>query len=1128
MISGFMKNLNQRLQNKALWLTLIALLGMAIPALAQDAGTGTISGTVSDQKHSLVAGATVTITSTDNGARRVVESSTAGSFTAAFLKPGHYELTVTAQGFAKVERKNLTLMVGQVASIDLELPVASATDTVVITADAPLLDTEKVGTSQEIGQQMLSNLPINGRRFDQVVLLTPNVAPDGNSGLISYRGVSGLYNSNLIDGASNNQAFFSEARGRAIGAPYVYSTDAVQEFQTATSSYGAEFGQAAGGQINAVTKSGTNQIHGDLFYYLRYPALNALDPFTKLSSGFSQNAAIKDQLLTQLVHQQHQFGGSVGGPIIPNKLFYFLTYDGFRKVTPILYMPNYDLTKFTCPAQLTADQCSSAIAYLDGSATGMFGMKNEGTFPRQIKQDIFFPKFDWQLNDANHISAEFNWQNFNEPNGYNGSSAVAGGGATQNGTANFHERFGILNWTDAINATTVNQFTFQGSRDLETATSNTGGPAVAITGIESYGETSALPRGAFPDEYRYQFVDVLSKTLGKNDLKVGTDISLIHDHIQNLFQGDGSYTYNSNMSGLTDSTAGNLTDWMLDVYQVATATNPGQHYTQFTQVVDPITKTGIDDFWGENMSFFVQDRYKISPKLQVSGGVRYDTQIIGAPPKPNTTSDLAKLYTSTMHTNKMAFQPRVGFSYQAWKTGVIRGGYGIFVGLTSNSTFYTVRAENGVYQQQFTSKMVSSNGVYSPNQSWAPSNMEVLVTPPGPALTAPFTCTATTAGGGCGNGVVTPTAMMSDISSLTAPKLSFRGLDPNYTNPVSHSFDINLEQALPYHSSITLSYVGNRATHLPYFIDRNIDPSVKTTKTYSVVDATGAVTMTVSTPYYTSRVQTAHNSVLVGFSGLNSWYNSFAASLKKPFSNGFELLANFTYANARDNGQVSGVNGTFNGTDTPLDPYNVKGEYATSDLNMKARFTAVAVYSPKIESTIAPVKMAVNGWSLSGSFTAQSGNPVTARMSNAPSSDSLDGGLTNASVNLNNSSENGRVPQFARNAFAGPGVHNLDMRLSREFAVYKGTKLQFMAEAFNVANHANTLSVYTSYSTFVAAGKTYGPKTAPLTCPASATDGCLVPYSVASSTSPQFMSPASTNSMIFGPRQAQFSAKFLF
>jgi hypothetical protein len=1087
----------------------IALLAAfsGVFAAAQDAGFGAISGTVTDSTHSVVNGATITVIQTDTGIKRELKSTSEGTYSASFLKPGHYEVTVSAAGFAKVDRKNLAVLVGQILAVDAELPVAGGQDTVTITGDVPLIDTEKVGASQEIGQEMLSSLPINGRRFDEVVLMTPNVAPDGTSGLIAYRGVSGLYNTNLIDGANNNQAFFSEARGRSIGAPYVYSTDSIQEFQSATSSYGAEFGQAAGGQINAISKSGTNQYHGDLFYDLRYPDLNALDPYTKSLSSITTNPALQKAYYSQPVHQQQQFGGSVGGPILRDKLFFFLTYDGFRKVNPIFYLSNFNFSSATCPAPITATQCQAAINYLNGTTAGMFGLKTQGTFPRLIKQDIFFPKIDWQVNEKNHVSAEFNWQDFNEPNGYNGSNTVTNGSVTQNGTSNFHERFGILNWTSVIDPTTVNQVLFQFSRDLETASTNTSGPAVSISNVASYGETSALPRGAFPDEHRFQIADTLSKTHGKHDLRAGVDLSFIHEQLANLYQGDGSYSYS-----IEGTAAGNFADWVQDVYGV----NGGQHYKSFTQVNDPITHIGADDFWNKNVSGFVQDRYKLLPKLQLSAGVRYDLQMIPQPPKPNTSSTLATEYTDKIHIGYTAFQPRIGFSYQGWKGGVVRAGYGLFVGLTSNSTYYTMRVENGVYQQQYNTSVISNTvGKVTTNTyaSWAPSNTNVLFTPPGPALTAPFA------------GAVTPTVVNTG-AALTP--LAVRGLDPNYKNPYSHSFDVSVEQEMPWHSAITLGYVGNRAQRLPYFVDANVKPAT-TTKTYDVVDSTGATLSTVTVPWYTQRATYADSSVLVGFSGINSWYHSMAATVKKPFSKGFEALVNYTFSNATDGGQVSGVNGTFNGTDVPLDPFNLKAENATSDLNMRSRAVGSLVYAPVLKSDLGLLNLAVNGWSVSGSYTAQSGNPVTAFMSNSPTSKlgtgdplnvanvSGNGGVTGASVSLNNSGTPGRVPQFKRNAFAGPGVHNLDARISRDFSLHEGLKLQFLAEAFNVANHKNILAVNTSYSSITVAAK----------CAGSHTNDCIVPFAPSNALG-AFEKPSSTSSTLYGPRQAQFSAKFIF
>jgi hypothetical protein len=259
----------------------LLVLGVTLSAGAQSAGNGAISGTLTDSVGAVIPNATVVITDLDTGASRTVTTNGNGLYSAPFLQPGRYEVVLGGGGFAKVDRKNLVVVVGETLTLDTVLPAASVSTEVTVTSEAPLLDTSKVEVSQTLSQTLVSNLPVNGRRYDNFVLLTTNVVPDGSSGIISYRGISGLYNQNLVDGTNNNQAFFSEARGRGIGAPYVYSQDSIREFQSAVTGYSAEFGQAAGGQINAITKSGTNQIHGDLFYSLRYLALNALDPYSK-------------------------------------------------------------------------------------------------------------------------------------------------------------------------------------------------------------------------------------------------------------------------------------------------------------------------------------------------------------------------------------------------------------------------------------------------------------------------------------------------------------------------------------------------------------------------------------------------------------------------------------------------------------------------------------------------------------------------------------------------------------------------------------------------------------------------------------------------------------------------------
>ena len=1094
------------------------LLASTLPSNAQSAGSGNIAGTVTDAAGAVVPNAAVLITDTDTGAVRSVTTNSDGSYTAPFLQSGHYEIVFGGGSFGKIDRKNLVLTVGAILTVNATLPVASVASEIVVNADPPLIDSQKVESSQTVTAELVGNLPVNGRRWDNFVLLTPNVAPDGNSGLISYRGISGLYNTNLVDGVNNQQALFNEARGRATGAPYVFSQDSIKEFQSSVSGYSAEFGGAAGGVVNAITKSGSNQLHGDLFYYLRYPALNALDPYSKWSALHNGGNAV---LLTQTIHQQQQFGGSVGGPIIKDKLFYFFTYDGFRRVNPILYTSSTSLATLTtyagtpstpvtpavlaagtCPAPLTAAQCQTAATFL---------YKQTGTFARNTKQDIFFPKLDFQLNGKNHISTSFLWQDFHLPNGYNTAITANNSSPTNNGTVNFHERFYVANWESVLTSTTVNSLRFQWSRDLETASANAPGPAVSIANVATYGQNLAIPREAEPDEHRIEFFDTVSKSAGHHTFKAGVDLNYIHEIMINLFQGNGNYTYSG-------TAAAAFTNWVADVYGV----DGGQHYASFTQVVDPITHLGKDDFWDKNLAAFAEDSWKVTPTLTISAGIRWDSQLVPQPPRPYTTSangvasPLGAGVTSVIHTNYKMYQPRFGFAWSPYTTTVVRGGYGLFYGFIPLSAYYNVRVENGVFQQQYN---------LAPGQTGAPTNLNVLFTPPGPALAAPFT------------GANTPVA----IGVPAGQALSPHGVDPNYTQPYTHSFDLSVEQQMTPKTSLSLSYVGTRGMRLPYSIDLNQPAYTGATRSYDVQNSAGVTTSTVTVPFYPAglpKPSPNDGNFSVSYSGLNTWYNALAVSVNQKMAYGFEGLFNYTWAHTTDPGQTAGSGGgAFFGTDVILDPFhrkelysnpaiNMTREQGRSDLDMRGRFVGSVVYTSKYSISNRYMAYAANGWTISGTFTAQNGLPVTAFMAANPGSGVYmtgagaiataaggDGSATGGADNTNNSpgSAYGRAPQVRRNGFPGPGVHNLDMRISRDFQIHENIRFQLLGEAFNIVNHRNGLGVATTAFTYAA----------PL---AAGGNTRIIPYV----TSTPFGTITNTSSTLYGPRQLQVAAKLFF
>src|ERR1043166_5927257 len=247
----------------------LVMAGAAVPPVfAQSTTQGAIGGQVSDPMEASVPGATVTVRNVATNATAEATTDGNGRFLVPTLQPGVYAVQVALSGFSTFQRDNVIVEVGRATNVDVRLAVAGQTETVEVTAQAPVINTEQSDFSTNINQVQINFLPTNTRRWSTFALMTPGAAPDGNFGLVSFRGISGLLNNNTVDGGDNTQAFFAEERGRTRLA-YSVSADAVREFQVSTSNYSAEQGRAAGGAVNAVTKSGTNQLHGSGFYFIR-------------------------------------------------------------------------------------------------------------------------------------------------------------------------------------------------------------------------------------------------------------------------------------------------------------------------------------------------------------------------------------------------------------------------------------------------------------------------------------------------------------------------------------------------------------------------------------------------------------------------------------------------------------------------------------------------------------------------------------------------------------------------------------------------------------------------------------------------------------------------------------------
>jgi len=1129
-------------------------------AKAQTSGAGSINGTVTDTAQAAIPGASVTVINTDTGITHNYTTNSTGLYSAPFLLPGHYKVGATASNFGKVESSNIALIVGQTLTIDLTLKVSTSSTTVEVQAVPEMLDVQKTEVSQTMDQQMVQNLPVNARNWSSFVLLTPAVTQDGSSGLISFHGISGLYNQNYVDGANNNQMLFSEARGRASGAPYVYSADSIKEFQAETSNYSVEFGQAAGGQVNAITKSGTSNLHGDLFYLLRYPTLNALDPYSKwnaLYGSASSTPILAKTLLTQPVHQQNQFGGSVGGPLLPNRLFYFFTYDGFRKVGRALYYNTNTITltqtagnsagtiisPTQCPATITSTMCTAGIQFLINQ-----GQAAPGRF---AKQDLFFPRLDYHINSKNDAFIDFNFANFTSTNGYTATPTISNSSPSTNATTTYHERFLVGGLTTAINSSMVNQVHGQWGRDLETAGANDAAPNVSIGSASgslllAFGMPNALPRIAEPDEHRIQGSDVFSWAKGRHTLKFGGDINNVHEVMINLFQGGGLYGYSDTNNAVQ------FADWIQDAFQGQSGnTDPyaGYHYNSFVQTVDQVNAKagtqGKDDFYMNMYDVFAQDTWSVNRKLTLNLGARYDIQITPPPGKINNNySPISNLYTQTIKNVANRVTPRIGFSYAVMPGTVIRGGYGIYTALNQGSTYYAMRVENGVVQVNYNYSGCKSSCTSSFVKSTTMQYPNVPFLPPGPVLG-----TALVPTGGTAPAVNGPSNLGSQ---------SFHGLDPNFVPPYSHEVDLSLEQLLPGKLSLSIGYIGTRAMRLPVFVDSQlIGQKPSGIKSYNVLDANGNLIKQMTVPVYlpTDRrylvagklqndpLQLA--SFNTGFSVANTWYNAMAVTARRPLANGLEFVANYTWAHATDTGQVSGNFGTFYGGDVPLDPNNIKGENGLSDTDIRNRFTLTFVYEPTFSFANPVARAVANGWVLSGSEIASGGQPVSLGVSGA----SIYSGSTNATSyadeggiyggamsSSSGGATNGRPPYIGRNSIPMPRWNNADLRLARKFPIHESMSLDLSLDAFNFLNQTIVQGVNSNYGTYTAASSTTAislPSGTKEFCSAttaapstSSLQGCFSPYAGTGATA--FNQKSTTTSNLYGPRQLQVAAKFTF
>jgi outer membrane receptor protein involved in Fe transport len=1000
-----------------------ALLVAAASAYAQSqATTGNIEGRVLDPQGAAVPNVTVTARNQQTGLEKSAAADETGIYQIILLPPGQYTVTTAgAQGFQPTTLQNVSVTVGSRTPLDITLTVGGANIDVTVVSEAQVVETARTSVATTINQRSIENLPINGRNFQDFATLSPGVVRDPRGGDLSVGGQRGTLNSLQVDGVDNNNTFFGQALGRGgVRPPYQFSEESVQEFQVNQNGFSAEFGRAGGAVINVVTKSGTNEFHGGAFEYFRDEALNANDPSTIATQSRAGRPNKRPP------SRINQFGGRVGGPIVKNRAFFFFTYDGQRSNVPqVLDVPN--LT--TAPAAARAILLPKLDTYQVGR-----------------DQDVFLAKGDVAVNDRNQLSLRYNHQGFtgqnNENNGPLSAEEHSGDSLVKSDTFS-----GTL--TSTLTRRVVNEFRFQFARDKEPGEANSNQPEAVINtqaGNLNIGRNNFSPRETTIK--RVQFIDNVSYLQGRNSWKFGFDYN--RDKILNFFPGlfGGSYTFPS---------------------YTAFANNLPSAYTQ--NFAGAGTSGGTTEPDLHEYAFYAQDDLRVTPKLTLNLGLRYDYEGLACPPVRNNDALLLanNIDTSRCPKDKNNFGPRFGFAYAFDDKTVLRGGFGLYHARTPAIVLGTAHSQNGVN--------VTGVNLSDDTRTTTVNEVNNVVTYPN-VLTAP-----------------PPGAPANPNLFLFAP---------GYGNPYVEQGRVGVEREVFRNLSLSATYLYYHGLNLTRTRDINLPAPTPmaftvqgTTQTYTFARFTGPrpisrTAPTANAPSYT-RISLFESSA-------HSVYNGFALQATQRLTRGFQFIAAYTLSKAKDDrpDQTIVVVGADDAkiVENQLNPAL---DYARSDTDIRHRFVFSPVYEwGRIAWSDNPFAVALlSHYTISSIWQFQSGTPYSAVVGGDPNGDG--------------NRANDRLPGTARNQFTTPAVYQFDARLTRAIPLRESMRVRLILEAFNVFNHPNVALVNNTFFNLGTNGL--------LTAPTGAT---------AFGTPRSFQSPASGTTTFVTPRQLQLAIKFDF
>ncbi|MBV9073853.1 MAG: TonB-dependent receptor [Acidobacteria bacterium] len=735
-------------------------LGALSAALAQLPAAGSIEGSVTDPTGAVIVGASVVARSVTAGAAFKTTTDNDGLFRVLVLEVGTYELRIEHDGFTPLIDKEVVVTVGAGVSIALKMTVAGGAESISVTS-SPLIEDTRTQLSTTIENQFISKLPVNGRDFSKFVLLAPGITRDARGGLSV--GGQRVMNSLVVDGTNNDNTFFGVHLGgtgfsAGANATFHISQEAVQEFQVNTNAYSAELGRAGGAVINAVTKSGGNDLHGTAFWFYRDRSLNANDPVNKL------NDLPKDPF------HFNQFGGVVGGPVRKNRLFFLLNYEGLRSNSPNAVVLNLPLRFQFSPNQTVAAFQKLAINYLGARAAPW-------TEPFTIDDSL--AKLDWQINPSHHFDLRWNHESLSE------DFVTGQQNSFEHTTPDVdHDDVISASLTSVLSPSLVNTARFAFVHEASPFLANGHRPEANVFEagqlVLSIGTGPNVPEDA--EIHRTQWVDTVALAHGHHALKFGEDVMLDRITFRHSETFAGTYRFNS-LESFGRSLAGAPVPIQGDSYQQSFA---GDGSNESVTHPDILLLAG-----------FAQDEWHPRPRLTMNLGLRYDLQVTPNPPVRNPAALAAGLDTSTLPTDEDNIAPRVGFAWMPLRSQrfVLRGGYGIFYAITPAEMTARAFFQNGVSVQTRALSAATPLGA-----ALIPAYPNTLCGPPPSSGAIP--------------GCLPPVASASNqILELFA-----RSFEQPYVQQGSFGWEAQLST----NSAIEASYLFSKGTHLPHVRDINL------------------------------------------------------------------------------------------------------------------------------------------------------------------------------------------------------------------------------------------------------------------------------------------------------------------